>query len=266
MNTRTRFQKVPQNNGYNVYVDGTFLCHLCRAEKKSWMIPLPNSASMGPYKNRRLAAQAYLNIFEHIPAAEADEERCRKLQDTPEYRKWREYCMWRSSPAVLEPYARKIAGILVDACGMPFEGAMYRSLVSALVEATTSNEFRFMGRLGFGGKLYYSCDGWRVSAYPEDTTPEIRRIVAATNLKLAELWITYGDALTKLVGTLVTPKVSGTSLGDHRDHTCMVTSALGDRITLDCKTCGVDIGTYATNQVHLLDVAENVAPNEQETK
>lgn len=45
------------------------------------------------------------------------------------------------------------------------------------------DEFRFMGRLGAGGKFWRH--GWTVSCYPEDQTPERAVAIARTNSALA---------------------------------------------------------------------------------
>ncbi len=52
----------------------------------------------------------------------------------------------------------------------------------AVVNGVT--EYRFIGKLGFGGK-YYSDN--RVSCYPEDRTPERDEIIRITNEKLKAL-------------------------------------------------------------------------------
>lgn len=52
------------------------------------------------------------------------------------------------------------------------------------------DEYRFQGRLGFGGKFWRR--DWRVSAYPEDTTPARQAILDATNAALAELRGRFG--------------------------------------------------------------------------
>ena len=40
-------------------------------------------------------------------------------------------------------------------------------------------EYRVMGQLGWGGKLWWSfTDGFHVNAYPEDWTPSRRRLAA----------------------------------------------------------------------------------------
>ena len=55
------------------------------------------------------------------------------------------------------------------------------------------NEWRFQGKLGFGGKFWneYSYTdkryNWRVSCYSEDETPELLQIINDTNKKLWEL-------------------------------------------------------------------------------
>jgi hypothetical protein len=52
------------------------------------------------------------------------------------------------------------------------------------------HEFRFQGRLGFGGK-YYSREN-RVSCYSEDETADRVRLIAFLNAELAELGRLYG--------------------------------------------------------------------------
>ena len=50
------------------------------------------------------------------------------------------------------------------------------------------HEYRFMGRLGFGGKLYYSpARGPWVACYREDETDERRAIITRVNRGLADL-------------------------------------------------------------------------------
>jgi hypothetical protein len=55
--------------------------------------------------------------------------------------------------------------------------------------AGSTDEYRFQGLLGFGGK-FWNCNGrWYVSAYPEDVKrrPEMRQAIDATNEALAAL-------------------------------------------------------------------------------
>lgn len=62
------------------------------------------------------------------------------------------------------------------------------------VQSQTSvgpEEFRFGGSLGFGGKFRNAAEGWYVTAYPEDYTPDLVRIVERTNLELADLKDSY---------------------------------------------------------------------------
>lgn len=51
------------------------------------------------------------------------------------------------------------------------------------------DEFRFMGTLGFGGKLHVTrrVPRLRVDCYPEDLTPERAETIERTNRVLAEL-------------------------------------------------------------------------------
>lgn len=48
------------------------------------------------------------------------------------------------------------------------------------------HEWRFGGVLGFGGKLHLSRRGLYVTAYPEDLTPENRKLIDAINDRLRE--------------------------------------------------------------------------------
>jgi hypothetical protein len=42
-------------------------------------------------------------------------------------------------------------------------------------------EYRFQGRLGFGGKFRCYRDRWYVDCYPEDVTPERMEMINKTN-------------------------------------------------------------------------------------
>lgn len=55
-------------------------------------------------------------------------------------------------------------------------------------------EFRFMGSLGFGGKLYVERRGWRVSCYPEDMTPTRAEAIRVTNAALEALRASFAAA------------------------------------------------------------------------
>jgi hypothetical protein len=48
-------------------------------------------------------------------------------------------------------------------------------------------EWRFCGSLGFGGKLRYSNDGFRVTCYSEDRTPECDKCIQTANARLRML-------------------------------------------------------------------------------
>lgn len=55
--------------------------------------------------------------------------------------------------------------------------------------AGSTDDYRFQGALGFGGK-FWNCNGlWYVTAYPEDleARPDRRAAVDTTNAKLAAL-------------------------------------------------------------------------------
>ena len=48
-------------------------------------------------------------------------------------------------------------------------------------------EYRFMGALGFGGKIWADDDGWRVSCYPEHLTDARGEMMVKANRALAAL-------------------------------------------------------------------------------
>lgn len=50
-----------------------------------------------------------------------------------------------------------------------------------------SREWRFAGRLGFGGKLYVASGRVYVGCYPESRTPERIALIEAANEKIAAL-------------------------------------------------------------------------------
>lgn len=52
-----------------------------------------------------------------------------------------------------------------------------------------TNEYRFMGRLGMGGKFWLTPESFHVSAYSEDITPKRRAIITKTNAELKKLFV-----------------------------------------------------------------------------
>ena len=63
-------------------------------------------------------------------------------------------------------------------------GDHYESMIHAFLNKT-SGEYRFIGTLGFGGKLFFSFSkGFWVSCYQEDETPEVLEKIAEINKTL----------------------------------------------------------------------------------
>jgi hypothetical protein len=54
-----------------------------------------------------------------------------------------------------------------------------------------TEEFRFGGNLGHGGKLWVEPDRWRVTCYPEDETLAIKEAIFAANEELKALRKSY---------------------------------------------------------------------------
>jgi hypothetical protein len=55
-------------------------------------------------------------------------------------------------------------------------------------ESLFGHEYRFMGKLGSGGKFYNTYSGWRVSCYHEDNTPIRKELIERINEKLSILY------------------------------------------------------------------------------
>jgi hypothetical protein len=94
---------------------------------------------------------------------------------------------------VTEDQANAVWDVLVAHAGAsddPDSALGRRIFVLYMTGGHPPDEFRFIGRLGFGGKFWVGGrDGWYVTAYPEDMRrrPEIGQAVEATNDALAEL-------------------------------------------------------------------------------
>lgn len=58
-------------------------------------------------------------------------------------------------------------------------------------EAHECREFRFCGKLGFGGKLWVNGGRVYVNCYSEDMNKSRKRIIKKTNAKLAEIQKKY---------------------------------------------------------------------------
>lgn len=78
-----------------------------------------------------------------------------------------------------EATKRAVWDVLVEECGArPSQWDQFSSLWP---ECT---EFRFMGVLGFGGKVYDDLGAPWVGCYREDETPERRAVIERTNERL----------------------------------------------------------------------------------
>lgn len=82
-----------------------------------------------------------------------------------------------------EGQASAVYDVLVEHAGTHPDGR--EEFVFHLTRGCT--EYRFMGSLGFGGKLYVERRGWRIGCYREDLTPERAEAIRVTNEALDEL-------------------------------------------------------------------------------
>lgn len=85
-----------------------------------------------------------------------------------------------------EKYANLIFDILVKESGANEKDR--ESFLSLREEIT---EFRFCGKLGFGGKFWNSNDKWYISCYKEDESTERNKIIKKVNKILADLRSNY---------------------------------------------------------------------------
>jgi hypothetical protein len=101
--------------------------------------------------------------------------------------------------------SNRVYDILVEICGAreSLRGNFvdrHEPFVDPSSNFASTSEFRFQGKLGFGGKFWVSpvralrnlCP-WFVSCYSEDETPEREAMVRLANERLLELW----QAVTK---------------------------------------------------------------------
>ncbi len=81
--------------------------------------------------------------------------------------------------------AAEVWNILVECCGADADGDMPVQFFHSAT--TTPNlEFRFQGRLGFGGKVFLEHPP-RVSCYQEDSSPKRRTMMNSANLRLQKI-------------------------------------------------------------------------------
>ena len=88
-------------------------------------------------------------------------------------------------------YVLKIGRILVDIGGASSRILEAHSeFITYLSKEETSfgHEYRFMGKLGSGGKFYNNYSGWRVSCYHEDDTQIRKELIVKINEELSALY------------------------------------------------------------------------------
>lgn len=88
-----------------------------------------------------------------------------------------------------EQQARDVYAILVTEAGAR-GGSDLDSFVLHFAGENPTNEWRFCGSLGFGGKFRFP--RMTVDCYPEDETAERRSTIEKTNAKLRELAASWG--------------------------------------------------------------------------
>jgi hypothetical protein len=79
--------------------------------------------------------------------------------------------------------------ILVEECGAPDDELSRRSFIHIMLNEPDTMEYRFQGKLGFGGKFWPGGDFYppHVSCYMEDETDERRAMIRRANSRLRNL-------------------------------------------------------------------------------
>lgn len=92
-----------------------------------------------------------------------------------------------------EQQAQAVYQILVEVCGAPAHPRNERAFVAEYATESKfvpSMEWRFQGKLGYGGKFRYP--RLSVDCYAEHETPALRAIMVEANAKLTALKATFG--------------------------------------------------------------------------
>lgn len=85
--------------------------------------------------------------------------------------------------------AKAIWRILVEDCGAYDDRLSCDLFVGYCCDRGFDRlEWRFQGKLGFGGKFYANENGWYVSCYSEDETPARLQIIETANAKLVSMF------------------------------------------------------------------------------
>ena len=103
--------------------------------------------------------------------------------------------------------ATKVYIVLANECGArdrfetiekgPYAGSTHNfdraEFVHEFTKDDPTREWRFSGKLGFGGKFWHANDRFYVSCYAEDETPAIREMIENANNELAILYKEYQE-------------------------------------------------------------------------
>ena len=87
----------------------------------------------------------------------------------------------------LTEYARAVYDVLCREAGAREGACDYEEFLASWPHSAT--EYRFMGSLGWGGKVWYNAPNARayVTCYPEDATNHRQSVIARTNEALRAL-------------------------------------------------------------------------------
>ena len=79
----------------------------------------------------------------------------------------------------------KAYNLLIEHCGIR-DDDMRDTFIRHFVEQG-GMEWRFQGKLGFGGKFWHTGRGWDINCYREDETKELKALIKTVNGLLADL-------------------------------------------------------------------------------
>lgn len=82
--------------------------------------------------------------------------------------------------------AKEIYRVLVTEAGADGRDREEQSFVQAVIEPRFT-EWRFMGKLGFGGKFKIGSNKWYIDCYKEEMTPVAKTIIDKVNFILSNI-------------------------------------------------------------------------------
>jgi hypothetical protein len=184
--TKITFKRAKEIGGYKVFmhfapvssdpVQIGFVFH--NPEGKGWV----SVGLMGTFETRYEVGRALVATY-FAPLIKQAQAGCRKRGD-----------LRRPKRTLLPNVAEDIYDMLVNVLQAPNGYGDHASFRHDQTSKDPAYEWRFQGCLGFGGKFYNEEDGFRVTCYPEDETPENQWLMALAQQQLDRIFISLTNA------------------------------------------------------------------------